>query len=299
MAPMTRAPPREDNAQQRRLQKDRERLPREQRRAQRSLQALEHARVDLDLPSTLVEEVPWRRQAHVKLLGKIFGLRFPVLCGCRTTYERSRVRGWDKHLAGKILGALPKQTWVRPLPHRGPDLLATLWRHVEDTSPATRSRWPWTWVGDESLFQKYGPRRGRVGTGWSGQEHRVRLGIDGLLRVVVIGEGTLVIPVDFTVRRPDPVGPGAPCRDTRTWVHGMLERTWAALQRLRLRRPAPLVGAASGVGDSKVLAPVGFHPHGTWLVEGKSTDVFPRLDGRRVTGRELLRRVDWPWRDSP
>ena len=71
-------------------------------------------------------------------------------------------------------------------------------------------RWPWTWVGDDRLFKKAGQQLGLVGTWWSGQEHRVRRGIDGLLLVGVIGEGKLVMPVDFTVRRPDPVGSGRP-----------------------------------------------------------------------------------------
>ena len=47
----------------------------------------------------------------------------------------------------------------------------------------------------------------------------------------MIGEGKLVIPVDFTVRRPDPAGPGRPCRDKLTWLQVMLDRTWAAIQR--------------------------------------------------------------------
>lgn len=117
--------------------------------------------------------------------------------------------------------------------------------------------------------------------------------------VVVIGEGKLVIPVDFTVRRPDPAGPGGPCRDQLTWLHVMLERTWAARQRLRLQLPAPLVVADSWFGDSKLLAHVALHQHGTLLVEGKSTYVFHLRGGCRVPGRELLSRVDWPWRDSP
>ena len=45
---------------------------------------------------------------------------------------------------------------------------------------------------------------GLVGTWWSGQEHPVLSGIDGVLLVVVIGEGKLVVPVDFAIRRPDP-----------------------------------------------------------------------------------------------
>jgi len=290
---------RHQQAKRRRLQKAREHLLREQARAQRHLRTLEQALVDLGLPETLAAEVEWRLKALGKLLGKLFGVMFPAVFGCRTAYELTRVRGWDKNLPGKLLSALPRQKWVRQLQHRGQDLLATLWRQVEDKSPATRSRWQWTWVGDDSVFKKYGQQLGLVGTWYSGQEHRVRLGIDGLLLVVVIGEGKLVIPVDFTVRRPDPVGPGAPCRDKLTWLHVMLDRTWAALQRRCRRLPPPLVVADSWFGDSKLLAHVALHHRGTMLVEGKSTYVFHLLDGRRVTGRELVSRDDWPWRDSP
>jgi hypothetical protein len=283
-------------ARQRRLQQSRDRLQREQVRAQRHLQAVEQAMVALGLPETLVAEVEWRLKALGKLLGKIFGVMFPTAFGCRTAYELTRVRRWDKNLPGKILGALPKQKWVRQLQHRGEDLLATLWQQ-EDKSPATQSRWQWIWVGDDSLFKKYGSPLGLVGTWWSGQEHQVQLGINGLLLVVVIGEGKLVIPVDFTVRRPDLVGPSAPCRDKLTWLRVMLDRTWAALPRRRLRLPAPLVVVDSWFGDSKLLVHVALHPHGTVLVEGKSPYIFYLGDGRRVTGRELRTRHDWPWRE--
>lgn len=221
------------------------------------------------------------------------------LFGCRSYRELCRVRGWDKHLPGRILGALPKQKWVRRLQRLGQDLLVRLWGHVEDKSPATRSRWQWTWVGDDSVFKKYGQQLGLVGTWYSGQEHRVRLGIDGLLLVVVIGEGKLVIPVDFTVRRPDPAELGRPCRDKLTWLQVMLERTWEALRRRRLSLPAPLVVADSWFGDSKLMAHLAARPGGTVLVEGKRRYVFTLPDGRRVTGQELQTRADWPWRDSP
>src|SRR5262245_54466285 len=159
---------------------------------------------------------------------------FPTFIGCRTTSELTRVRVWDKNLPGKVLGALPKRKWVTHLQRRGQELLEALWRHVEDQSPATRSRWQWTWVSDDSVFKTYGPRLGRVGTLWSGQEHRGRQGIDGVLLVIVIGNGKLVIPVDLTIRRPDPVGLGRPCHDKLTGLQVMVERTWGALQRRRL-----------------------------------------------------------------
>jgi len=295
---MTCAQRRDYHAKQRRSQKYRERLQREQACAQRSLEALEQALVDVGLPATVAAEVQWRLTRAGKLLGKIFGLMCPTVFGCRTHHELTRVRNWDKNLPGQILGALPKPKWLRQLPHRGQDLLASLWRQVEDKSPATRSRWPWTWVGDDSVFKKSGQHLGLVGTWYSGQEHRVRRGIDGLLRLVVIGAGTLLIPVDFRVRRPDPLGPGRPCRDQLTWLQVMLDRTYTALQRLGLALPAPLVVADSWFGDSKLLAHVAHDQCGTVVVEGKRTYVFQLSDGRRVTGHELLTRADWPWRDS-
>jgi hypothetical protein len=94
-------------------------------------------------------------------------------------------------------------------------------------------------------------------------------------------------------------GLGRRCRDKLTWLQVMLDRTWAALQRLGLRLPAPLVVADRGFGDSKVMVHVASHLQGLWLVEGKRTSVFHRLDGRRVTGQDLLTWADWPWRDSP
>ena len=288
---------RQQHAKQRRLQQEREHLQREQARAQRRLQALEQAFEELGLPESIVAEIQWRLKAQAKLLGKIFGLMFPTFFGCRTTAELARVRVWDKNLPGKILSALPKRKWVQRLQCLGQELLVTLWRHVAGKSPATRSRWQWTWVGDDSVFKKSGQHLGLVGTWWSGQEHRVRRGIDGLLLVVVIGNGKLVIPVDFTIRRPDPVGPGRPCRDKLTWLQVMLERTRVALQRRRLQLPAPLIIADSWFGDSKLMAQVALQPHGTLLVEGKSRYVFQLSDGRRVTGQDLLTSPHWPWRD--
>ena len=192
---------RPQQAKPRRLQKDREHLQREQARAPRHLQALEQALEELGLPDTIVEEVQWKLRTQAKLLGNIFGLMFPTCFGCRTTSELTRVRVWDKNLPGKVLGALPKRKWVTHVQRLGQDVLETLWRHVEDKSPATRSRWQWTWVSDDRVFKTYGPRLGLVGTWWSGQEHRVRQGIDGLRLVIVIGNGKLVIPVPVPAKK--------------------------------------------------------------------------------------------------
>jgi hypothetical protein len=44
------------------------------------------------------------------------------------------------------------------------------------------------------------------------------------------------------------------------------------------------------------MAPVASPQPGSWVGEGQHTDVCHRPDGRRITGQELRRRADWPWR---
>jgi hypothetical protein len=294
---MTRAQRREDHAQHHRLQKYREPLQRAHARAPRSLHALEQALVDLGVPETRAPAVQGRLQAGGTLMGQICGLMCPTLCGGRTDHERTRVRGGEKNLPSQIVGALPQQQWLRQVPHRGQERRVTLWRHVEGRRLATRRRWPWMWVRDDRVFKKSGQHLGLVGSWSRGQAHRVRLGIDGLRRLVVSGEGKLVMPVDCTMRRPDPRGPGRPCRDQLTWVQVMLDRTGTALQRLGLVWPAPLVVADRGCGASKWLAHLAPHQHGSMVVEGKRTEVVQLPDGRRVTAQALVTRADWPWRD--
>jgi hypothetical protein len=213
MSPAKRYATKHAKARQRRRLKAYERLDRDQRQAQQAAEALQKALEELGLPQTIVAEIEGRLRSQQRLLGKIVGVMFPPLFGCRTSSELCRVRGWDKHWPAHILGALPKRSWLKRLRRLGLEVLVPLWRHVETKSPATQSRWQWTWVIDDSVFKKYGQQLGVVGQWWSGQHKRVLAGIDGLLRVVVIGDGKLVVPVDCAIRRPDPVGPGAPCRD--------------------------------------------------------------------------------------
>ena len=148
------------------------------------------------------------------------------------------------------------------------------------------------------MFKKYGEQLGLVGTWWSGQEHRVLSGIDGVLLVVVIGEGKLVVPVDFAIRRPDPQGPGAPCRDKLHWVQVMLNGCVAAFRRRGIELPPPMVVADSWFSDSKLMRHVATTNEGTFLVEGKSTYTFALPDGRQVKGSDLQQHRKWPWRSS-
>ncbi len=188
MSPTTRYAKKQAKAITRRRLNAKERHERQQRQSQRDIEALHQALHDLGLPDDLVTEIEGRLRAHQKLLGKIFGRMFPTLFGCINTYELTRTRGWDKNLPSRILGALPKRSWLKRLRKLGQDILVSLWRHIESMSAATRSRWQWSWVLDDSVFRKYGAQLELVGTWWSGQHKRVVSGIDGVLLLVVIGD---------------------------------------------------------------------------------------------------------------
>jgi hypothetical protein len=297
MSPAKRCAKKHAKARHRRRLQAQERLARDRRQAQHAAQALEQALEDLGLPDKLVTEIEGRLRRQKKLLGKIVGVMFPPLFGCRTNTELCRVRGWDKNLPSHLLGALPKRSWIKRLRRLGLEVLVPLWRSAASKSAATRSRWQWTWVGDDSVFKKYGEQLGLVGTWWSGQEHRVLSGIDGVLLVIVIGDGKLVVPVDFAIRRPDPTGPGAPCRDKLHWVQSMLDGRLAAFHRRGVQLPAPMVVADSWFSDSKLMRHVATAHQGTLLVEGKSHYVFEMPDGRQVKGHDL-QHCEWPWRHS-
>src|SRR5688500_17178762 len=283
----------------RRNLKAQQRIRQQQAKAQRYIEAIHQALEDLGFPDSLVAEIEGRLQAQQSLLGKIVGIMFPTLFGARHPHELTRVRGWDKNLPTHLLSALPKRSWLKRLRRLGLEVLVPLWRYAAKASAATRSRWQWTWVGDDSVFKKYGDQLSVVGSWWSGQEHRVLSGIDGVLLVVVIGEGKLVVPVDFAIRRPDPTGPGAPCRDKLHWVQSMLDGRVAAFRRRGVDLPPPIVMADSWFGDSKLMRHVATTHEGTLLVEGKTTYVFALPDGRQVKGHNLQKPGDWLWRESP
>src|SRR5256886_17219424 len=102
-------------ARQRRRRTAQERLARDRRQAQHAAEALQQALDDLGLPADLVAEIEGRLRSQQKLLGKIVGMMFPPLFGCRTNFELCRVRGWDKNLPSRLLGALPKRSWIKRL----------------------------------------------------------------------------------------------------------------------------------------------------------------------------------------
>jgi len=119
MSPRKRDAKQQAKTRQRRRLKAQERLERDRRQAQHAAEALEQALDDLGLPADLVAEIEGRLRSQQKLLGKIVGVMFPALFGCRTNSELCRVRGWDKNLPSRLLRALPKRSWLKRLRRLG------------------------------------------------------------------------------------------------------------------------------------------------------------------------------------
>ena len=61
-----------------------ERHERHQKQAQRDIETLHQALLDLGMPDDLILEIEGRLRSQKKLLGKIFALMFPTLFGCRS-----------------------------------------------------------------------------------------------------------------------------------------------------------------------------------------------------------------------
>ena len=144
MSLATRYTQKQAKVRARRRRTAQERLACDRRQAQKAAEALQQALADLRLPEDLVTELEGRLRSQHKLLGKIVGVMCPPLFGCRTNSELGRVRGWDKNLPSRLLGALPKRSWIKRLRRLGLEVLIPLWRHAAGASEATRSRWQWT-----------------------------------------------------------------------------------------------------------------------------------------------------------
>ncbi len=141
MSPAQRYAKKHAKARTRRRHKAQERQRREQAQAQRAIEALHQTLQELGLPKELICEIEARLRAQNALIGKIFAMMFPTLFGCRSYLELCRVRGWDKNLPSRILGCLPRRSWLKRLRRLGLSVVETIWRSAQDKSPATQSRW--------------------------------------------------------------------------------------------------------------------------------------------------------------
>jgi hypothetical protein len=176
---------------------------------------------------------------------------------------------------------------------------APLGRHGRDMRPATQRRWQWPWVWDASVCQKDGAPLGGGGRGGSGQDKRVLSGLDGRLLRVVVGAGRLRGPVACALRRPAPVGPGAPCRAKRWGARRRLAERLAAVKRRGVGLPPPSVVAERWGRDATRRQPGHAEPQGTVRVEGQGAAGLTVADGRRGPGSDRPQGAAWPWRQPP
>ncbi len=119
MSPAKRCATKHAKARHRRRLQAQERRQRDRRQAQHAAKVLEQALGDVGLPQDLVTEIAGRLRSQQTLLGKIVGMLCPPLFGCRTNSAWCRVRGWDKHLPSRLLGAFPKRSWMKRLRRLG------------------------------------------------------------------------------------------------------------------------------------------------------------------------------------
>ena len=229
MSPMQRYANKQAQTRQRRRLKAPERLKPQRAQAQHSSEALHQALKDLDVPETVVAEIAGRLPAQQKLLGTIVALLVPTLCGCRPRHARTRGRGGDTHVPSRLLNAVPTRSWLTRLRRWGREMLVSIGRHTQDHSASPHRRWPWRWGVDAAVFRTYGTPCGLVGTWDSGPFTRAVPGLDGVLLLVVMGDGTRLIPVDLALRRPHPQGPGRRCQDKRSLTQRLRDECVAAL----------------------------------------------------------------------
>ena len=248
----------------------------------------------MGFPDTLVAEIESRLKAQQQLLGKIVGIMFPTLFGARHPHELTRVRGWDKNVPSKLLSAFPKRSWLKRLRRLGLEVLLCIWGHTQTQSASTQSRWQWRWIVDDSVCRKYGRHFRLVSRGWSGPFKRPVFGLDGVLVLVVIGDGKLIIPVDFAIRRPNPKGPGRKCQD-KLKTQNMLDERLAAFAKRGVTLPQPMLVADSWFSDSKLMSHVAHTHQGILRVQGKSHYTFTLEDGQKVKGSNLIQTDKWAW----
>jgi Transposase DDE domain len=148
------------------------------------------------------------------------------------------------------------------------------------------------------VFRKYGKSFRLIGRWWSGPFKHPVAGIDGVVLLVVRGDGKLIIPVDVAIRRPNPKGPGARCQDKLQLTQKRLDERVAAFAKRGVTLPPPMVVADSGLSDSKLMRWLADAHQGTLLVQGKRTYVFTLEDGRQVKGSDLVKVDNWVWKHS-
>jgi hypothetical protein len=276
-----------------------ERLGRRRRQAQAYLDALEHSFVEQMAEMKLEERLRNKLRRQGRLLGELFAMMFSTAFGGGSYGRLSSRLGINKNLPGGILTALGKKSWLDKFRQMGRSILAEVLDGVPEKSSSTKSRYQVTLDIDSTVFRKFSEQMRLVGRAYSGQTDSVVLGVDVLLLVAVVGEGKLIVPMDFAIRRPDPDGPGRPCHDKMRWTEILVQSNVEWLLEHQLIEKPPLVAADSWFGSSHLAGALEELCGAALLVHGKAEWVFYLDDGRRLKGKELLTEPSFKRKLSP
>jgi hypothetical protein len=173
--------------------------------------------------------------------------------------------------------------------------------HGPGVSEATKSRYRITFVWDITTLLKVGEMLGLADLFYSGMLKRTAQSIEVVLLYAIVGEDFLCLPMDFRIRKPDPQGPGHPCKTGLELASQMLEDLHRCLRTHNLNLNGHFLVADAWFTDSENLDGVkalGLIP----IVAGKSSFVFEgHIHGQSFKGsmQDLLEKTDWSWKVSP
>ena len=209
---------------------------------------------------------------------------------------------WGKNRFGPILSVPSPDAWLRllrrPMRRKLREVLKRY--HGKHVSAATRSRYRLTFVRDITTLLKVSEALGLSSLFYSGMLKRTAQSIEVVLLYVLVGEDYLCLPMDFRLRKPDPAGPGRPCKTALELAREMLDTLHRSLRTHGLNLKGHFLVADAWFNDSDTLsrvADLGLIP----IVKGKSSFVFEgHIQGQPFDGPigELLKQTTWNWRHS-
>ena len=115
-------------ARQRRRRTATERLQRDRTQAQHAAKALQQALDDLGRQRPRNRN-RWPLTESTAAVGQDHWSDVSPTVWVSYELGTVRVRGWDKNLPSRLLGALPKRSWLKRLRRLGLEVLIPLWRH--------------------------------------------------------------------------------------------------------------------------------------------------------------------------
>ena len=209
---------------------------------------------------------------------------------------------WGKNRFGPILSVPSPDAWLRLLrrPMRRKLRKILMRYHGPNASAATRSRYRLTFVWDTTTLLKVCEILGLSSLFYSGMLKRTAQSIEVVLLYIMVGQDYLCLPMDFRLRKPDPEGPGRPCKTALQLAFEMVDNLHRSLLTYGLNLQGHFLVADAWFNDSDTLtrvADIGLIP----IVRGKSSFVFEgTVQGQPFQGQisALLEQTTWQWKRS-